>query len=185
LFVGGGRDDWRTLQVVLFYEIKRVKRTVNPNSKTHDSLILAVWLLSDNDWLYCTQGRYRNLWSYYFRQCSAIVFVVDGADRQRLPVARTELDALLANRKLNGRRTRVPVLIFANKSDKRESLDDTTLSHYFRLLDRAVNRPLKVMKGSATGNVGLRQGVEWTMREVMKCRQSPEQQESSNFVSWF
>jgi len=41
------------------------------------------------------QGRYRNLWEYYYKDTMGIVFVVDSADALRLCVARDELKNLL------------------------------------------------------------------------------------------
>ena len=56
------------------------------------------------------QGRYRNLWEHYYRDCQVetittdlylsafhqgIIFVVDSSDRLRMVVAKDELDMLL------------------------------------------------------------------------------------------
>jgi ADP-ribosylation factor-like protein 6 len=41
------------------------------------------------------QGRYRNLWEHYYRDCHGVIFVIDSSDKLRLAVARDELDQLL------------------------------------------------------------------------------------------
>ena len=41
------------------------------------------------------QGRYRNLWEPYYKECQGIVFVVDSSDKLRMVVAKDELDMLL------------------------------------------------------------------------------------------
>ena len=57
------------------------------------------------------QGRYRNLWEHYYRDCQVvftpdlsihlnlfhqgIIFVVDSSDRLRMVVAKDEMDMLL------------------------------------------------------------------------------------------
>eukprot|EP00088_Acartia_fossae_P019220 TRINITY_DN21189_c0_g1_i1.p1 TRINITY_DN21189_c0_g1~~TRINITY_DN21189_c0_g1_i1.p1 ORF type:complete len:140 (+),score=29.19 TRINITY_DN21189_c0_g1_i1:215-634(+) len=41
------------------------------------------------------QGRYRNLWEHYYRDCQGVIFVVDSSDRLRMVVAKDELDMLL------------------------------------------------------------------------------------------
>ena len=41
------------------------------------------------------QGRYRNLWEHYYKECQGIVFVVDSSDKLRMVVAKDELDMLL------------------------------------------------------------------------------------------
>ena len=43
------------------------------------------------------QGKYRNLWKHYYSEADAIVFVVDASDRERMAVARQELEILLDN----------------------------------------------------------------------------------------
>ena len=37
------------------------------------------------------QGRYRNLWEHYYKECQGIVFVVDSSDKLRMVVAKDEL----------------------------------------------------------------------------------------------
>jgi len=41
------------------------------------------------------QGRYRNLWEHYYKECQGIVFVIDSSDKLRMVVAKDELDMLL------------------------------------------------------------------------------------------
>ena len=47
------------------------------------------------------QGRYRNLWEHYYRDCQGIIFVVDSSDRLRMVVAKDELDMLLQVNSIN------------------------------------------------------------------------------------
>ncbi len=42
------------------------------------------------------QSKYRNLWSHYYADTDAIVFVIDSTDRLRLAVAKEELRLMLA-----------------------------------------------------------------------------------------
>jgi len=91
---------------------------------------------------------------------------------------------LLTNWKLNRRRTRVPVLIFANKSEKPEAVKGECLSRYFRLQSVVVDRPLKIIWGSAVMGAEVQQSMMWLRNEIKKCRKSPEQQESTSFISW-
>lgn len=50
----------------------------------------------------------------------SIVFVVDSADAMRMVVAKDELEAMLEHADVVQRP--IPILIFANKSDKQEAL---------------------------------------------------------------
>mmetsp|Transcript_14039 Transcript_14039/g.15514 ORF Transcript_14039/g.15514 Transcript_14039/m.15514 type:complete len:153 (-) Transcript_14039:14-472(-) len=59
------------------------------------------------------QDKIRPLWRHYYRNISAVIFVVDSADEARLPEAAGELAQLLSEKPLEG----VPVLVYANKQD--------------------------------------------------------------------
>ena len=50
------------------------------------------------------QGRYRNLWEHYYKECDAIIFVIDSSDKLRFVVAKDELDILLKNEKIISKR---------------------------------------------------------------------------------
>lgn len=58
------------------------------------------------------------MWERYCRDVNAIIFVVDAADKEALPVAKEELLALLEKDVLGG----IPLLVLGNKSDLREKL---------------------------------------------------------------
>lgn len=62
------------------------------------------------------QPRFRSMWERYCRGVNAIVFIVDSADTDALPVAKDELHLLLEKPILEG----IPLLVLGNKSD----LDD-------------------------------------------------------------
>ncbi|KAE8443044.1 hypothetical protein EG329_002438 [Mollisiaceae sp. DMI_Dod_QoI] len=64
------------------------------------------------------QPRFRSMWERYCRGVNAIVFIVDSADTEALPVARDELHMLLEKPVLDG----IPLLVLGNKSDLDEKL---------------------------------------------------------------
>ncbi|URD72104.1 ADP-ribosylation factor-like protein [Musa troglodytarum] len=64
------------------------------------------------------QPRFRSMWERYCRAVSAIVYVVDAADRDNLPTSRSELHDLLSKPSLGG----IPLLVLGNKIDKPEAL---------------------------------------------------------------
>jgi GTPase SAR1 family protein len=43
-------------------------------------------------------GKYRNLWEAYYRNCQAVIFVVDSADKIRMVVAKDELQNMLQSK---------------------------------------------------------------------------------------
>jgi len=64
------------------------------------------------------QPRFRSMWERYCRGVNAIVFIVDSADLEALPVAKEELHMLLDKSVLEG----IPLLVLGNKSDLDEKL---------------------------------------------------------------
>ncbi|TYI67827.1 hypothetical protein E1A91_D08G046100v1, partial [Gossypium mustelinum] len=69
------------------------------------------------------QRRFRTMWERYCRGVSAIVYVVDAADRDGVPISRTELHDLLTKPSLSG----IPLLVLGNKIDKSEALSKQAL----------------------------------------------------------
>ncbi|KAI1918221.1 ADP-ribosylation factor-like protein 8B [Ophidiomyces ophidiicola] len=59
------------------------------------------------------QPRFRPMWERYCRGVNAIVYIVDAADRESLPVATDELHDLVNKPSLD----RIPLLVLGNKSD--------------------------------------------------------------------
>lgn len=66
-----------------------------------------------NSWDLGGQPRFRSMWERYCRGVNAIVFIVDSADKEALPVAGEELKLLLEKPALEG----IPLLVLGNKSD--------------------------------------------------------------------
>ncbi|MCJ1309746.1 hypothetical protein MMC25_003407 [Agyrium rufum] len=66
-----------------------------------------------NSWDLGGQPRFRSMWERYCRGVNAIVYIVDAADTDALPVAKEELHALLEKPVLDG----IPLLVLGNKSD--------------------------------------------------------------------
>ncbi|KAI9732820.1 MAG: ADP-ribosylation factor-like protein 8c [Cirrosporium novae-zelandiae] len=64
------------------------------------------------------QPRFRTMWERYCRGVSAIVYIVDAADRDALPIANEELHSLLSRESLQG----IPLLVLGNKSDLADKL---------------------------------------------------------------
>ncbi|KAG6383534.1 hypothetical protein SASPL_156711 [Salvia splendens] len=69
------------------------------------------------------QRRFRSMWERYCRGVTAIVYVVDAADRDSIPITRSELHDLLKKPTLAG----IPLLVLGNKIDKSEALTEQPL----------------------------------------------------------
>ena len=59
------------------------------------------------------QGRYRDNWSFFYPDVDGILFVVDCADKDRLPLVVEVLEEMARHPGLAGRK--IPFLICANK----------------------------------------------------------------------
>ena len=68
------------------------------------------------------QERFRNMWERYCRGVTAVVYVLDAADKENFPLAKTELHALMQKPAVAG----VPLLVLGNKSDLKDAADART-----------------------------------------------------------
>ncbi|KAG6659965.1 hypothetical protein CIPAW_03G072700 [Carya illinoinensis] len=69
------------------------------------------------------QRRFRSMWERYCRGVSVILYVVDAADRDSIPISRTELHDLLMKPSIS----EIPLLVLGNKIDKSEALSKQAL----------------------------------------------------------
>ncbi|XP_041347814.1 ADP-ribosylation factor-like protein 6 [Gigantopelta aegis] len=109
------------------------------------------------------QGRYRNLWEAYYKECHGIVFVIDSADKLRMVVAKDELDLLLEHPDIKKRR--IPVLFFANKKDLRDAVSSVKCSTLLGL-SQIKEKPWHICDSDALTGEGLHEGVEWLTDQI-------------------
>ncbi|GFR41584.1 hypothetical protein Agub_g2305 [Astrephomene gubernaculifera] len=126
----------------------------NIKSLSRDGFNLKIWDIGG-------QKSIRPYWRNYFEQTDALIYVIDSADQKRLDETQNELDTLLQDEKMTG----VPLLVFANKQDLvtaspadeiAESLDLTSIR----------DRPWQIQACSARTGSGLKEGMEWVMKQV-------------------
>ncbi|XP_045164808.1 ADP-ribosylation factor-like protein 6 [Mercenaria mercenaria] len=109
------------------------------------------------------QGRYRNLWEQYYRDCQGIIFVVDSSDKLRMVVARDELESVLQHPDMAKRR--VPVLFFANKMDLRDAVSSVKVSSLMGL-DNLREKPWHICASNGLTGEGLHEGIDWLTCEM-------------------
>ena len=112
------------------------------------------------------------MWQFYLRQCHGIVFVVDAADARRMPTAFAELCLLLRNDALTRRRPRLPLLLFANKSDRPTFAADDfrRFANAITVRCRESGRPCYVVAGCALTGTGLRNGFTSLLEQIAVAR---------------
>ncbi|KAL1130183.1 hypothetical protein AAG570_013121 [Ranatra chinensis] len=109
------------------------------------------------------QGRYRDLWQRYYKECDGIIFVVDSTDRLRLAVAKDELDLLLQHPDVADRK--IPILFLANKMDLREALSTVKIAAAFQL-HKIQDKPWHICATNALTGDGLFEGVDWFTQQI-------------------
>ena len=96
------------------------------------------------------------MWERYCRDVSAIIFVVDAADRDAIPVAKEELHALLAKETIAG----TPLLVLGNKSDLEGKMGVDELIEGLEL-KRVVKREISCYGVSAKEETNLEAVLQW------------------------
>ena len=105
------------------------------------------------------QSALRPYWRHFWAGCQGIIFMVDAADTDRLPEARSELSSVLEAPELHG----VPVLVLLNKSDIPGALSLEEASTRLRLdeVTGKAESALAVHAVSVTTQEGLDPALSW------------------------
>jgi small GTP-binding protein len=120
--------------------------------------------LSFTMWDMGGQEKIRRLWQRYYDDVDAIIFVVDASDRTRIGEAVAELNNLLVQPQLKG----ATVLVLANKQDIPNALSAAELMSELQLSSKAGTRDWYVQKTVATDGTGLKDGLKWLSRALLK-----------------
>jgi len=105
------------------------------------------------------QGRYRNLWEYYYQDVEAIIFVIDASDTVRMCVVQDELNSLLRHKYIKDRP--IPILFLANKMDVQESASAPEVAKMLELEVSMKDRPFHITATNALTGQGIDDGMEW------------------------
>ena len=127
----------------------------NVESVSYKNLKFQVWDLGG-------QTSLRPYWRWYYENSNAIIYVVDSTDKDRLDIARQELELMLEEEEVKG----LPLLIFANKQDSPDALSESEIVNALDL-HSIKNRQWALFKISAIKGEGLNEGFEWLV-DVLK-----------------
>ncbi|KZS97549.1 ARF/SAR protein [Sistotremastrum niveocremeum HHB9708] len=108
------------------------------------------------------QDKIRSYWRCYFENTSAIIYVIDSADHNRLTLSRTELLTMLSEEELRG----VPLLVYCNKQDLEGALKPEEISDKLGLAGGEKDRPWSVRGCSAIKGEGLEDGMDWLANAI-------------------
>mmetsp|Transcript_15874 Transcript_15874/g.26802 ORF Transcript_15874/g.26802 Transcript_15874/m.26802 type:complete len:193 (+) Transcript_15874:256-834(+) len=108
--------------------------------------------------------KYHKLWSCYYEEAQAIIFVIDATDRGSLEEAKGRLMEVVLHDHLQ----KIPLLVFANKSDVATALSQTDVMIQMDLKNslHAKKSWLICASSGITGD-GLQQGMKW-LTDLMK-----------------
>jgi len=119
--------------------------------KTMKSLVsFTIWDVGGRDKL-------RPLWRHYYKQCNALIFVVDSNDRDRIGEAKEQLDKMYGEEEFRG----VPLLVFANKQDLPNTMSAPEVADKLGLGALPKSRRWFIQATCATTGDGLHEGLDW------------------------
>ena len=110
----------------------------------------------------------RSLWSNYYQDTDAIIFVIDSNEKERIDELRNdnvkhELYKLLNNKLLSS----AILLIFANKQDLPNAININEITKRLEL-ESLKNRTWMIQETCAMNGDGLYQGLEWLSNTINK-----------------
>ncbi|XP_064095541.1 ADP-ribosylation factor 4-like [Macrobrachium nipponense] len=106
------------------------------------------------------QTKIRPLWRHYFQNTSAIIYVIDCNDPERLAEAKEELDILSQDAELEN----CPLLVMANKQDLPQAASPSFVTDALNLRD--LRRPWFVQATCAVNSTGIYESLDWLAKEV-------------------
>ncbi|WOK94008.1 ADP-ribosylation factor-like protein 8A [Canna indica] len=111
------------------------------------------------------QRRFRTMWERYCRGVSAILYVVDAADRDSIPISKSELDDLLVKPSLTG----IPLLVLGNKIDKSEAITQQALVDQLGLED-IKDREVCCYMISCKESVNIDVVIDWLIKHAKNAK---------------
>eukprot|EP00276_Gloeochaete_wittrockiana_P006060 CAMPEP_0184650144 /NCGR_PEP_ID=MMETSP0308-20130426/7676_1 /TAXON_ID=38269 /ORGANISM="Gloeochaete witrockiana, Strain SAG 46.84" /LENGTH=127 /DNA_ID=CAMNT_0027083481 /DNA_START=363 /DNA_END=746 /DNA_ORIENTATION=- len=123
---------------------------------TYKNIRFQVWDLGG-------QQSIRPYWRCYYPKTNAIIYVIDAADTERVPIAKQELLAMLEEEELRD----ACLLVFANKQDLAGAMNAAQVSEHLGLSE-IKNRQWTIFPTSALKGEGLNDGLDWLVNAVKK-----------------
>lgn len=107
----------------------------------------------------------RAMWTQYFAQAHAVIFVVDSTDPGRLDEVLAEISKLAEEAEVED----VPFLVLCNKSDLPQAADVVDLKEKLNPVMEQLNaRECRVMSISAIEGIGVENSLTWIQRAVVR-----------------
>ncbi|KAG7877809.1 hypothetical protein KL905_001075 [Ogataea polymorpha] len=157
-------EQLKSIYVPNYKELRpeRILPTVGQNVGTiqvHGTL-LKFWDVGGQDSL-------RELWSEYYSNSHAIVFVIDSCDKERLVECSNVLTGVMSNELIEG----LPILMLANKQDREDEtkLELVDIKEIFNPIAENLNaRDSRVLPVSAITGEGVKDAIEWLYTRLIR-----------------
>ncbi|KYQ91604.1 ADP-ribosylation factor [Tieghemostelium lacteum] len=117
--------------------------------------------LDFNVWDVGGQLKLRSLWRHYYESSSAVIFVVDSADNERMIEVKEEIENLMNEPSLSG----APLLVLANKQDCPNAMSIAEISENLNLYS-IKDRKWFVQSTCATRGDGIYEGLEFLSKAL-------------------
>eukprot|EP00198_Chlamydomonas_reinhardtii_P001676 XP_001691012.1 ARF-like small GTPase [Chlamydomonas reinhardtii] len=105
--------------------------------------------------------KYFTLWQHYYKDTTAIMFVLDAADPHRFVEANAVLQELLKAEQLK----RVPLLFMCNKMDLVSAAQPAAVAAALHLPASSA-RAFQLQACSAMQGSGIKEGMQWLLEQV-------------------
>lgn len=150
LMVGlDGAGKTSILQRLKLNEFVKTVTTIGLNVETivHKQLELLVFDVG---------GGARQLWSYYFDNLDALIFVIDSTDSNRMTIVKEELLRITEALK----DTNYVILLYVNKQDSKDKVEFSEIMEQIAITDIEQPVDILVQKCSALTGEGLLEGLD-------------------------
>ena len=117
-----------------------------------------------NMWDVGGQERLRPLWRHYFPATTALIFVIDSNDHERMNEAKEELYSIISEKEMEN----VVLLVWANKQDLKGALKPQEVSDFLDLNNNLKNQLWCVIGSNALTGEGLLEGLSWISNNTSK-----------------
>lgn len=110
------------------------------------------------------RSKIRPLWRHYYEGTSALIWVVDSADKERFEQAKDELQECLAEDRLKD----ATLLVFANKQDLPYAKTVVEIGEALGLAELSSKRKWLIQPCCASTGQGVWEGFDWLMKDLYK-----------------
>ncbi|XP_023601290.1 ADP-ribosylation factor-related protein 1 isoform X2 [Myotis lucifugus] len=112
------------------------------------------------------------LWQYY-AECHGVIYVIDSTDEDRLSESKQAFEKMVMSEALDG----VPILVLANKQDVETCLSIPDIKTAFSdCTSKIGRRDCLTQACSALTGKGVREGIEWMVKCVVRNVHRPPRQ---------